>query len=50
MGESHASIEHIPMPILDDYIQHESEIYNADNVEDLIDKIVEEGEIKIIML
>ena len=31
LGESHASIEHVPMPTLDDSIQHESEMYNVDN-------------------
>lgn len=48
LGESHASIEHVPMPTLFNtkvrcimWIMH---------VEDLTDKIVKEGEIEIIML
>ena len=49
-GESNPSIEVIPKPALDENFQEEIDINNIHNLEDLTDKILEQGEVEIVML
>ena len=50
LGKSNSSIEYVQWPTSDDNMQEETNIYNVQNVEDLTGKILEEGEVEIIMI